>query len=105
MPTIEKNLDRSEIVAEVAKTLSLSEDQVDEVLDRFIYYLRDGIAMQKYVEIHRLGSFSLKVREAKRGVTPGGKSYAVGKRYTVNFNAGKEMRDTVEEITGLPCIP
>jgi len=105
MPTFEKNLDRSEIVAEVAKTLNLSEEQVDQVLDRFFYYLKDGIAMQKYVEIHRLGSFSLKLREAKRGVTPPGKSYAVGKRYKVMFSAGKEMRDIVEQITGRPCIP
>ena len=105
MPEKKNNLDRSELVEQVAQSLAIEEQQITQILDRFFYYLRDGLATRKYVEIHNFGSFSLKTREAKRGTTPGGKSYSVGKRYSVNFNAGKEMRDVVEQITGLPCLP
>lgn len=100
-----QQLDRSEIIEEIAAETNLTEPQLRLAFDLLAQKIARGLAEQGRVEIHGLGAFSLKTRLPKKGVSPTGQSYSVGKRLSVDFSAEKALRDKVSETRGLPCLP
>jgi|SRR5690606_34143084 len=100
-----KQLDRSEIIDEIVEETNLTEPQLKLAFDLLAQKIARGLAEQGRVVIHGLGAFSLKTRLPKKGVSPGGQSYSVGKRLSVDFSAVKEVRDKVTAQRGLPCLP
>lgn len=100
-----QQFDRSEIIDEIVEETNLTEPQLKLAFDLLAQKIARGLAEQGRVEIHGLGAFSLKTRLPKKGVSPGGQSYSVGKRLSVDFSAAKEVRDKVTEQRGLPCLP
>lgn len=100
-----QQLDRSEIIEEIAAETTLTETQLKLAFDLLAEKIARGLAEQGRVEIHGLGAFSLKTRLPKKGVSPTGQSYSVGRRLSVDFSAEKAVRDKVTAVKGLPCLP
>lgn len=100
-----QQLDRSEIIAEIVEETDLTEAQLRLAFDLLAQKIARGLGEQGRVEIHGLGAFTLKTRLPKKGVSPTGQSYSVGRRLSVDFSAEKVLREKVTDLKGLPCLP
>lgn len=90
---------RSDLIAVVASRFSSlvakdSEIAVKEILDA----IGNALARGDRVEIRGFGSFRLNYRPARTGRNPkSGEPVAVAEKYVPHFQAGKEMRERVEQ--------
>ena len=102
--TIEKRLDLSELIKATAQTTGLDRKTVDTVVTNLVAKLTRGIAETDYATVDGLGSFRLVVRKG-RTFNLLGKTFTVGQRVTVEFNAHKEFRDLIAQEKKIPVIP
>jgi nucleoid DNA-binding protein len=101
---IVKDLDRTELERQVAAELGCDAHEVHTTLSAFFKFLANGVAVKGYAHLHELGSFKLREIAARDGKLPDGTLYSAPKRVTVEFNPFKEVRETVEAVTGVECI-
>ncbi len=90
---------RSDLIAVLASRFSSlvakdSEIAVKEILDA----IGNALAQGDRVEIRGFGSFRLNYRPARTGRNPkSGEAVPVAAKYVPHFQAGKEMRERVEQ--------
>ena len=104
MAEFEKNADLNEVVKLVAYNTGHSVANVEEILENFLETVSGAVSQTGYVELNKFGSFRLKTHAAQEGKDPHGNPYSVPERISVEFNAFKHFRDTVERAAGKPCI-
>jgi nucleoid DNA-binding protein len=104
MPTIEKNFDKSELVALTAAETSFDNDVVERILTAALNHLKTQVCQRGYAEIDNFGSFRIKEHAPLSGKTPTGDEFSVGKRLSIDFNAEKKFRDQLQTLTDTPVI-
>ena len=104
MPVIEGNFDRSELIkltlAEVGEPLNV----VSEIVKTAFRILAEQTALHGYSTIENFGSFQVHEIPARSGVDPQGNPYDAPERLTVEFNAEKQFRDRLAELSGKKVI-
>jgi nucleoid DNA-binding protein len=104
MPTIEKNFDKSELVALTAAETSFDKDVVARILTAALNHLKTQVCQRGYAEIDNFGSFKIKNHAPLSGNTPRGEDFDVPERLSIDFNAEKKFRDELQTLTGKPVI-
>ena len=105
MPTIEKNFDKSELVAIVSAETGFDRDVVRKVSDKLFETIIDQVCLLGYAEMHGFGSFKLKKHAPVSGIAPSGKQYDSPERLSIDFNAFIQFRSALEALTQTPVIP
>ena len=104
MPVIEGHFDRSELIqltlAEVGEPLNV----VSEIVKTAFRILAEQTALHGYATIENFGSFQVHEIPARSGVDPNGNQYDAPARLTVEFNAEKQFRDRLAELSGKKVI-
>jgi len=104
MPVIEGHFDRSELIqltlAEVNEPLNV----VSEIVKTAFRILAEQTALHGYSTIENFGSFQVHEIPARSGVDPQGNPYDAPERLTVEFNAEKQFRDRLAELSGKKVI-
>lgn len=104
MPVIEGNFDRNELIqltlAEVGEPLNV----VSEIVKTAFRILAEQTALHGYSTIENFGSFQVHEIPARSGVDPNGNQYDAPARLTVEFNAEKQFRDRLAELSGKKVI-
>ena len=104
MPVIEGNFDRSELIkltlAEVGEPLNV----VSEIVKTAFRILAEQTALHGYSTIENFGSFQVHEIPARSGIDPQGNPYDAPERLTVEFNAEKQFRDRLAELSGKKVI-
>jgi nucleoid DNA-binding protein len=104
MPVIEGHFDRSELIqltlAEVGEPLNV----VSEIVKTAFRILAEQTALHGYSTIENFGSFQVHEIPARSGVDPQGNPYDAPERLTVEFNAEKQFRDRLAELSGKKVI-
>ena len=104
MPVIEGHFDRSELIqltlAEVGEPLNV----VSEIVKTAFRILAEQTALHGYSTIENFGSFQVHEIPARSGIDPQGNPYDAPERLTVEFNAEKQFRDRLAELSGKKVI-
>ena len=104
MPVIEGHFDRSELIqltlAEVGEPLNV----VSEIVKTAFRILAEQTALHGYSTIENFGSFQVHEIPARSGIDPDGNPYDAPERLTVEFNAEKQFRDRLAELSGKKVI-
>ena len=104
MPVIEGHFDRSELIqltlAEVGEPLNV----VSEIVKTAFRILAEQTALHGYSTIENFGSFQVHEIPARSGVDPQGNPYDAPERLTVEFNAEKQFRGRLAELSGKKVI-
>ena len=104
MPVIEGNFDRSELIqltlAEVGEPLNV----VSEIVKTAFRILAEQTALHGYSTIENFGSFQVHEIPARSGIDPQGNPYDAPERLTVEFNAEKQFRGRLAELSGKKVI-
>ena len=104
MPVIEGHFDRSELIqltlAEVNEPLNV----VSEIVKTAFRILAEQTALHGYSTIENFGSFQVHEIPARSGIDPQGNPYDAPERLTVEFNAEKQFRDRLAELSGKKVI-
>lgn len=104
MPVIEGNFDRSELIqltlAEVGEPLNV----VSEIVKTAFRILAEQTALHGYSTIENFGSFQVHEIPARSGIDPDGNPYDAPERLTVEFNAEKQFRGRLAELSGKKVI-
>ena len=89
---------RSELTYRLASRLpQLNESDAKLVVDSILTAMTKALSNGQRIELRGFGSFSLGVRQARKGRNPKtGESVAVPEKSVVKWKAGKEMRDGVD---------
>ena len=104
MPVIEGHFDRSELIqltlAEVGEPLNV----VSEIVKTAFRILAEQTALHGYSTIENFGSFQVHEIPARSGIDPDGNPYDAPERLTVEFNAEKQFRGRLAELSGKKVI-
>lgn len=104
MPVIEGHFDRSELIqltlAEVGEPLNV----VSEIVKTAFRILAEQTALHGYATIENFGSFQVHEIPARSGIDPQGNPYDAPERLTVEFNAEKQFRGRLAELSGKKVI-
>jgi nucleoid DNA-binding protein len=104
MPVIEGHFDRSELIqltlAEVGEPLNV----VSEIVKTAFRILAEQTALHGYATIENFGSFQVHEIPARSGIDPDGNPYDAPERLTVEFNAEKQFRGRLAELSGKKVI-
>lgn len=91
-------MNKSELIKTVsAQYPHLDARDVEMAIRRMFDYLCDALAAGERVELRGFGSFSMRVRPAKRGRNPKtGEVVLVPEKRIPHFKPGKELREQVD---------
>lgn len=98
---MKNEIDRSEIIAEVASRYNLPADIVHDAIVGFCNVLPDMLAEHGRVEIHHLGVFRLAPRAPRHGRDPNGHEYSKPARQSVTYDAAPALAEIIEKRTGV----
>ena len=71
------------------------------ILEEFFVEIPDALAEFKRIELHGFGVFRLEIRAPRHGKTPDGKEWSTPERQEIVFHASPEMRQAIEDRTGI----
>ncbi len=104
MPVIEGRFDRSELIALTAAETNEPLNVVSEIVKTAFRILAEQTALHGYSTIENFGSFQVHEIPARSGIDPDGNPYDAPERLTVEFNAEKQFRGRLAELSGKKVI-
>lgn len=89
-------MNKTELIAAIAKESDISQQKAKEVLNAFIDTITNTLASGDAINIVGFGSFVTVKREARMGRNPKtGKEMKIAASTTPKFKAGKSLKDAV----------
>jgi nucleoid DNA-binding protein len=92
---------KRDLVIRISNETGLVQQQVLDVIQKTLDYISAALAQGKKVELRNFGVFEVKVRKARVGRNPNAPEtdVPIPQRAVVKFKPGKEMRETVIQLT------
>jgi len=92
---------KRDLVVRISNETDLTQQDVMQVVQRTLDYIREAVSEGQTVELRNFGVFEVKVRKARIGRNPNSPEtdVKIPPRVIVKFKAGKEMREGVEKLT------
>ena len=78
------------------RNIAFTNDDISNIIDTFIYVLKDSISKGEPVYIYGLGTFSLGYRNPQKVKTIKGDDYVVEGRYVPKFKCGKHLKNSAK---------
>ena len=89
-------MNKTELVAAMAKDTNLSKKDVEAVLKSFIDVVTDELKKGEKIQLVGFGTFEVSTRAAREGRNPKtGKTMTIEASKTPKFKAGKALKDMV----------
>ena len=89
-------MNKTELVAAMAKDTNLSKKDVEAVLKSFIDVVTDELKKGEKIQLVGFGSFEVSERAAREGRNPQtGEAMTIAASKTPKFKAGKALKDAV----------
>jgi integration host factor subunit beta len=91
---------KSELILRLSKRFpNLLQRDIDQLVSTFLEEISDTLENGGRVELRGFGAFSVREREPRKARNPkNGKEVRVGKRFSVYFRTGKELKDKVKDV-------
>ena len=95
------SLTKRDLVARISEESGLPQQNVLDVVQKTLDYIRESVAKGQKVELRNFGVFEVKVRKARVGRNPNAPEtdVPIPQRAVVKFKPGKEMRDEVIKLS------
>ncbi|MBI1842798.1 MAG: integration host factor subunit beta [Verrucomicrobia bacterium] len=95
------SLTKRDLVTRISNETGLVQQQVLDVVQKTLDYIRESVAKGQKVELRNFGVFEVKIRKARVGRNPNAPEtdVPIPQRAVVKFKPGKEMRDEVIKLT------
>ncbi len=92
---------KRDLVVRISEETGLVQQTVLEVVQKTLDYIAEALAKGKKVELRNFGVFEVKIRRARVGRNPNAPAadVRIPPRAVVKFKPGKEMRDSVLQLT------
>ena len=92
---------KRDLVVRISNETGLIQQDVLTVVQKTLDYISDALAEGKTVELRNFGVFEVKVRKARIGRNPNSTEadVPIPPRAVVKFKPGKEMRESVIQLT------
>ena len=91
-------MNKTELVAAIAKNAEISKKDADKALKAFIEITTDTLKKKGTVQLIGFGTFSTVERAARTGVNPAtGEKIKIKKSVAPKFKAGKALKDAVNK--------
>lgn len=91
-------MNKTELVAAMAKDTNLSKKDVEAVLKSFIDVVTDELKKGEKIQLVGFGTFEVSTRAAREGRNPQtGKTMNIAACKAPKFKAGKALKDAVNE--------
>ena len=89
------------LVVRISNETGLIQQDVLAVVQRTLDYISEAVAKGETVELRNFGVFEVKVRKARVGRNPNKpeKDVRIPPRAVVKFKPGKEMKESVIQLT------
>jgi nucleoid DNA-binding protein len=94
-------LTKRDLVTRISAEMGLTQQQVQEVVQKTLDYISEALAKGNKVELRNFGVFQVKIRKARVGRNPNRPEtdVPIPERAVVKFKAGKEMRADVLKLS------
>lgn len=97
MPTEESNMNKKQLIAEMADKAGLTLTDTGKVLDAFIESVTDALKAGDSVQLVGFCSLQVNERAGRIGVNPAtGEKIQIKPKKVVKFKAGKALEDAVQ---------
>src|SRR5947207_1595417 len=92
---------KRDLVIRISNETGLVQQQVLDVVQKTLDYIREAMAQGRKIELRNFGVFEVKIRKARVGRNPNSPAtdVPIPARAVVKFKPGKEMRDEVLKLT------
>jgi DNA-binding protein HU-beta len=91
-------MNKTDLVKKVAEAASLTNAQAKEAVDAFTTAVKEALVSGDKVQLVGFGTFSIKKREARKGVNPSnGQKIDIPAKNLVKFSAGAEFEGAVNK--------
>ncbi len=92
---------KRDLVVRISNETGLIQQDVLAVVQRTLDYISEAVARGETVELRNFGVFEVKVRKARVGRNPNKpeKDVRIPPRAVVKFKPGKEMKESVIQLT------
>ena len=92
---------KRDLVIRISNETGLVQQQVLDVVQKTLDYIAQALARGEKIELRNFGVFEVKIRKARVGRNPNApeKDVPIPQRAVVKFKPGKEMRETVIQLT------
>ena len=92
---------KRDLVIRISNETGLVQQQVLDVVQKTLDYIREAMAQGRKIELRNFGVFEVKIRKARVGRNPNAPAtdVPIPARAVVKFKPGKEMRDEVLKLT------
>ncbi len=92
---------KRDLVVRISNETGLIQQDVLTVVQKTLDYISDALAEGRTVELRNFGVFEVKVRKARIGRNPNSPEadVPIPPRAVVKFKPGKEMRESVIQLT------
>ena len=92
---------KRDLVIRISNETGLIQQQVLEVVQKTLDYISQSVSKGETVELRNFGVFEVKVRKARIGRNPNRPEtdVPIPQRAVVKFKPGKEMRESVLDLT------
>ncbi|MFL2923334.1 MAG: HU family DNA-binding protein [Limisphaerales bacterium] len=99
--TKSKHMTKRDLVVRISNETGLIQQDVLAVVQRTLDYISEAVAKGETVELRNFGVFEVKVRKARVGRNPNKpeKDVRIPPRAVVKFKPGKEMKESVIQLT------
>ena len=95
------HMTKRDLVVRISNETGLIQQDVLAVVQRTLDYISEAVAKGETVELRNFGVFEVKVRKARVGRNPNKpeKDVRIPPRAVVKFKPGKEMKESVIQLT------
>ena len=92
----EQNVNKAELVEEVAQEVGLTKKDVNSVIDSMTAVITDALAKREKVTLVGFGTFLIQTRKARQGVNPQtGSKINIPAKDVPKFRPGSALKETV----------
>jgi len=98
---------KRDLVVRISEETGMVQQEVLNIVQKTLDYIAEAVAHGKKVELRNFGVFEVKIRRARVGRNPNAPStdVRIPPRAVVKFKPGKEMRDSVLQLTPQDAVP
>jgi len=92
---------KRDLVVRISAETGIVQQHVLDVVQKTLDYIAEAVSQGRKVELRNFGVFEVKVRKARVGRNPNAPAndVRIPPRAVVKFKPGKEMRETVLQLT------
>ncbi len=94
------SMTKSELIQRLAKRFpKLMQREIEQLVNTFLGEISGALCDNGRVELRGFGAFSVRTRDPRKARNPkNGAEVKVGKRHSIYFRTGKELRDEIKDL-------